>query len=624
MQAQESKDVSSSSVSKRRLSTRSWLLALWLMMIFGTLYGAGDLRGWALKHQVLGRSEWVQRTTSALLQISQSIGLQWVRRSVRGVMMYNALSTYLLRQPEYFPAKRPVKRRLTPNKRRPVTTRRVRKRPVKVRPKVPLCKGLAKPPKGHRREKPVRNILLVGSSSINHYLGTELERRLESYHKVRVFRLRQVGTGLARPDYFDWQSKIKELVEKVNPVVTITLFGRNDTQPLTSKDRKQYIGLGTRAWEKEYYRRHVQFMESMRAKGGEVIVLGNPVMKSDRVSKWMRLFNKIIKKAARKVGAHFLPLWMLSATPKGEYRKRITFEKKTGLMRMSDGSHFTLLGSKFMAAKIAERLVGQLQLLKKDEVQRTFRYSFDSRFLQRKVSYLAYMPKDALDESMKKRFPVVYLLHGAGDDWRAWSERAHEDLLALSEKHKVVIVTPDGDIDSWYLDSPIQKKSQYASYLIKELIPDVHRHLPVTCQRAISGLSMGGHGAFTLALKHPKMFVAASSMSGVMALSSSGLKRTIKRKLGSRRKFPKRWKQHSATWLIKQHPKDGHLPKLYFSVGRYDRLRYINRKMRRLLKKRKIPHQYDESRGRHDWKYWTKVLPKHLSWLAQQLRSSSQ
>ena len=97
MQAQESKDVSSSSVSKRRLSTRSWLLALWLMMIFGTLYGAGDLRGWALKHQVLGRSEWVQRTTSALLQISQSIGLQWVRRSVRGVMMYNALSTYLLR-----------------------------------------------------------------------------------------------------------------------------------------------------------------------------------------------------------------------------------------------------------------------------------------------------------------------------------------------------------------------------------------------------------------------------------------------------------------------------------------------------------------------------------------------
>ena len=605
-------------------SLKSFLVGVWLFALFATLYCAGDIRGWLMKNQSFSASTTARKSTEILLNVSQVLGFQWLNRSVRGLITQDAAPQRFLAKNKWYTiqkAKEPAPRKrkklaaLTPKRNKPS----VRQKVVRTKPPALRCKGISPPPKGHRWDKSPRKILLVGASTIHHFLGIELERMLERYKGVEVHRLGKVSSGLSRPDFFDWQGKIKELIEKVRPELTITLLGRNDTQAITSKDRKLYLTLGTRAWRREYKRRHAQFVSSMRARGGKVIVLGNPVMRSPILNRWMRLFNVLIKASVIPAGAHYIPLWMMAATPKGEYRTQVTFEGVTGLMRMADGSHFSMLGSKYMAEKLSKLLAGQLQLLKKGQKQDFFKYSFLSKALGRRVSYLAYLPKTAVG-STKKRFPVLYLLHGAGDNWRAWSEHSHQALRALADKHQLIIVTPDGNYDSWYLDSPIQPKSAYATYLIKELLPDVQQHLPANCQRGIAGLSMGGHGAITLSLKYPGLFTAASSMSGVLALASSGLPRSIAKKLGARKTFPKRWKRHSALWLFANRKKEQPLPKLYFSIGRSDRLRHINRKVHRYLKRQKIPHEYHESPGAHSWRYWTQQLPLHVAWMAKQLQ----
>ena len=85
----------------------------------------------------------------------------------------------------------------------------------------------------------------------------------------------------------------------------------------------------------------------------------------------------------------------------------------------------------------------------------------------------------------------------------------------LAGQFGIAILTPDGDPFGWYLDSPLRSDSQQESYLIEELLPDAEASLGLhRLRRSIAGLSMGGHGALGLSLKHPRLFRSASSMSG--------------------------------------------------------------------------------------------------------------
>ena len=114
--------------------------------------------------------------------------------------------------------------------------------------------------------------------------------------------------------------------------------------------------------------------------------------------------------------------------------------------------------------------------------------------------------------------PVILFLHGYGVDYKNWSD--HTNLLKRADDYKMIIVCPDGNRNSWYLDSPIEPESQYKTFFINELVPWIKKNFR-TNQMGITGLSMGGHGALYLAIRHPELFDAVSGISSGVDLTFS-------------------------------------------------------------------------------------------------------
>jgi S-formylglutathione hydrolase FrmB len=209
-----------------------------------------------------------------------------------------------------------------------------------------------------------------------------------------------------------------------------------------------------------------------------------------------------------------------------------------------------------------------------------------------------------------KTYPVLYLLHGAGGSYRSWSSQG---VLAQSlEEFEMFVVLPDGDKFSWYLDSPLSG-SKYETYLIEELIPFVDRNYPTkaNCKaRAISGLSMGGHGAVTLAIKHPDLFGSASSLSGILDIVRHPNDWQLDQRLGKQEENMALWEANSALFLS---PKLKNLElALFISCGLDDFALKENRDFHRKLQELRIPHLYVEHPGAHNLDYWLGNLGEHL------------
>ena len=208
-------------------------------------------------------------------------------------------------------------------------------------------------------------------------------------------------------------------------------------------------------------------------------------------------------------------------------------------------------------------------------------------------------------------FRVIYLLHGYSGSYKDWP--AHADLPPLADRYNCILVCPQGGYDSWYLDSPIDSASQYETHIIKEVIPYIDAHYRTVkgkMGRAITGLSMGGHGALYLAMRHPQLFYAASSMSGGVDLTFWPQKWGKANKLGPFEKFKKRWRAHSVLFNVSM-LKKARLA-LMIDCGVDDFFIGINRQLHQKLLKAQVDHDYVERPGRHSWDYWVNALEFHL------------
>src|SRR5262249_1718487 len=143
-------------------------------------------------------------------------------------------------------------------------------------------------------------------------------------------------------------------------------------------------------------------------------------------------------------------------------------------------------------------------------------------------------------------------------------------------------------------------------------------NLSVAPRRSITGISMGGHGALTLALTRPG-FVAASSISGVVDLTLAADRAPLIDLLGPLADNRARWEAVSATQIIAAHPERARSTPLHLSVAADDRWAGANRTLHQLLDKLGIKHDYDEGTGGHTWSYWSRTLPAHVAWHRRQL-----
>ena len=143
--------------------------------------------------------------------------------------------------------------------------------------------------------------------------------------------------------------------------------------------------------------------------------------------------------------------------------------------------------------------------------------------------------------------PVVYLLHGYSGSYADWITKA-KGFEKLADQHAMLIVCPDGGFGSWYWDSPADPAFQYETYVAVELIKTIdskYKTIKSNKGRAITGLSMGGHGALYLAFKHQDVFGAAGSMSGGVDIRPFPNNWDMAKRLGSYSEQPERWEKNT-------------------------------------------------------------------------------
>ena len=222
-------------------------------------------------------------------------------------------------------------------------------------------------------------------------------------------------------------------------------------------------------------------------------------------------------------------------------------------------------------------------------------------------------------------YPVLYLLHGAYGHYDDWLNKTPDKRLVpdLADQYNFIIVMPEGETFGFYLDSPVNKTSQFETHIIEEVIPKIdgsYRTVASKQGRVITGLSMGGHGALYLATRHPDLFCAAGSMSGAVDIAGmTGYTDEFKTVLGPRGATPDFYAANAVINMTDK-MKENALP-LIIDCGVDDFLLAYNRDLHQRLVANKTPHDYSERPGAHTWDYWQNSLPFHALFFDKVLNS---
>lgn len=223
----------------------------------------------------------------------------------------------------------------------------------------------------------------------------------------------------------------------------------------------------------------------------------------------------------------------------------------------------------------------------------------------------------------KTKYPVMYLLHGAYGHFRDWLKSTPNKMTVkdLADQYDIIIVMPEGETFSFYLDSPVNKGSQFETYITKEVIQKIdqtYRTIHEKKGRVITGLSMGGHGALYLATKHPDLYAAAGSMSGAVDMGTmknmgvdapERIDKLMEPVFGPEGAPQEVYAAHAVLNMVDK-MKANALP-LIIDCGVDDFLIGPNRELHRRLVYSKVSHEYTERPGAHTWEYWENALPYH-------------
>ena len=221
----------------------------------------------------------------------------------------------------------------------------------------------------------------------------------------------------------------------------------------------------------------------------------------------------------------------------------------------------------------------------------------------------------------KERYSVLYLLHGAGGDYTHWVANAPQ-IQAYADTYNLIIVLPDGGFTSWYFDSPVDTSLKYETYISQELVPAIdrrYRTIPNKNNRAITGYSMGGHGAFYLAFKYQDIWGAAGSISGGLDIRQFPDGWDLPERLGSYQTHSKNWEENTVINMV--HLLKSTKLKLIFDCGVADFFYDANKRMHEKLAKNNIAHHYIERPGAHNWEYWSESIKYQMLFFSEFFKS---
>jgi enterochelin esterase-like enzyme len=253
--------------------------------------------------------------------------------------------------------------------------------------------------------------------------------------------------------------------------------------------------------------------------------------------------------------------------------------------------------------------------------------SLPSKILKGNRKYAVYLPPDY--ETSQRSYPVLYLLHGGGDDQTGWVQFgevlniADREILA-GRATSMVIVMPDANTGTRGYFNDLKGEWRYEDFFFEEFMPFIEKTYRVKTEkryRAVAGLSMGGGGSFMYALHHPELFAAAcplSASTGPLTLEATKAWLEQRNVKGSDEQIEAYYKRHSALALVEAMPDDQKKAvRWYIDCGDDDFLFEGNSLIHIAMRKKEIPHEFRISNGGHTWSYWRAALPTVLAFISE-------
>lgn len=245
--------------------------------------------------------------------------------------------------------------------------------------------------------------------------------------------------------------------------------------------------------------------------------------------------------------------------------------------------------------------------------------SLDSKLMARKMPFRVILPTTYSKPKDNTRYPVIYLLHGLTGHYSNWIDKTK--VVDHARDQNFIIVTAEGD-NGWYSDSVTNPNDKYESYIVQELIPEIdakYRTVADRDHRMIAGLSMGGYGAVKFGLKYPDKFSLVGSFSGALGATgwnektAGAIAKTMDIAFGPELGTETR-NANDVFKLVRESTveKQKTLPFIYLSCGTEDFLIGNNRDFLAVLAEKKVPHEYREHPGGHDWKFWDDQIREFL------------
>ncbi|WP_242921283.1 alpha/beta hydrolase [Pontibacter liquoris] len=255
--------------------------------------------------------------------------------------------------------------------------------------------------------------------------------------------------------------------------------------------------------------------------------------------------------------------------------------------------------------------------------------SLKSKILKANRKYAIYLPPDY--ETSQRSYPVLYLLHGAGDDQTGWVQFG--EVLHIADKAikngtatPMIIVMPDANTGQRGYFNSETGDWRYEDFFFEEFMPFIEKTYRIKADkrnRAIAGLSMGGGGSFMYALRHPDLFSSACPLSAATGpLTPEEAKPFIERignktVTASAAQLEAYYKNNSVLQLLNTVPAEQvKSVKWYIDCGDDDFLYEGNSLVHIAMRKKEIPHEFRVRDGGHTWTYWRQSLPKVLSFVS--------
>lgn len=206
--------------------------------------------------------------------------------------------------------------------------------------------------------------------------------------------------------------------------------------------------------------------------------------------------------------------------------------------------------------------------------------------------------------NMPIHVPVIYLLQGWSGSYAQWPRLAPQ-LQQTADSLGILFVCPDGGYRSWWPDSPFDPAFRYETFMIQELIPYIDQHyatIPDRLHRAVTGLSMGGHGGLYLGIRHSDVFGAAGATSGGVDIRPFPKNWDLQKSLGDPTEHADNWNKYVIPSMVDT--LSNKRLRLIFDCGVDDFFLTVNRNLHQQLLDRKIEHDYIERPGGHNNAYW--------------------